>query len=94
MKNKSTKKINTKTYSKDEVKRYLGSIKEHIDDRFKAMGEGFDGINQRLDSHTEMISSLAEDMTEIKNGMRQKVERYEFEALTKRVSVIERKVTR
>ncbi|MEK7635004.1 MAG: hypothetical protein AAB446_01055 [Patescibacteria group bacterium] len=85
--NESDKKM------KEYMERYVGSLQEHTNDRFKIIKEGMDGINQRLDSHTEMISSLAEDITEIKNGMRQKVERYEFEALTKRVSVVERKIT-
>lgn len=67
--------------------RYVGSLQEHTEDRFKAVKEGMDGINQRLD----IIQS---DVDVMKNNLIQKIDRYEFEALNKRVSVVERKVMR
>jgi tetrahydromethanopterin S-methyltransferase subunit G len=85
--NKDMEKIIKRVQSESEKKmeRYLGSLKEHTDDRFKAVMEGQGGLNQRLD----IIQS---DIDVIKNNLIQKVDRYEFEALNKRVSVVERKV--
>lgn len=73
-------------YSGDEVKRYLGSLVEHVDSRFDAIGENIEvvvkrvvkqeiaGVERQLNSHTEMIAQIMVDVTEIKNGLKQKVD--------------------
>jgi len=85
--NKDIEKIikRVQSDSNKKMERYLGSIKEHTDDRFKAVMEGQGGMNQRLD----IIQS---DIDVMKNNLIRKVDRYEFEALNKRVSVVERKM--
>ena len=103
MTDKNTEKIIKRVQNESDkrMKRYLGALNEHTDSRFKAVIEGFDGINrkldehtEKLDEHTEMIGSLMEDMTEVKDSLTQKVERYEFETLSRRVSLVEKKVAR
>ena len=113
-------KKNSKQYSGDEMKRYLGALHEEHMAGLKAMGEQFvdvnrrfDGIDKKLDSHTEMIGGLSvrmtsleltvsemdmkiavmkEDIGFIKSGMKRKVDQDEFDALIRRVSVLERRV--
>ncbi len=96
----------SKNYSADEVQRYLGALQEENRGHYKAIGERLEGINekldshdQKLDSHTEMIgqmnikiSIIQEDIEFIKSGMKRKVDHDEFDALIRRVSVLERRV--
>lgn len=94
------------TYTGDEMKRYLGALHEEHMVGLKAMGEQFLDVNRKLDSHTEMIGGLAvrmtsmevkmtvmqEDIEFIKSGLKRKVDQDEFDALIRRVSVLERRV--
>ena len=70
--------------SDKKMEKYLGSIKEHTDDRFKAIQEGTSSTHERLD----VIQS---DIEVVKNNLNSKVDRYEFEALNRRVSTLEKK---
>ena len=93
-------------YGGDEMKRYLGALHEEHMAGLKAIGEQFvdvdrrfEGIDRKLDSHTEMIgqmhvkiSIIQEDIEFIKSGMKRKVDQDEFDALIRRVSVLERRV--
>ena len=80
------KKIDIKTkdtYTKDEMKRYLGALAEAHNDGLKAVKEGFQIINRKLDlhteilnkhekildSHTEMIGNIMEDVSVLKDDM-------------------------
>ena len=104
---KSSTKNNTDTYSSDDMKRYLGSLQEHTDDRFKPVIEGQQGINQRLNTMQADIDNIKSDVIiiksdvfmvksdvkEIKKDTNQKIENKEFEALARRVSVVEKKIT-
>ncbi len=51
---------------------------------------GFKKVNEKLDSHSEMIAQLMLDVAEIKNDLKQKVGRDEFARLEKRVLMLER----
>ncbi len=60
----------------EDMERYLGSLQEKTDDRFKAVMEGQQAMNERmgriektLDSNTEMIGSLTIDMTVVKTRL-------------------------
>jgi len=89
-----------------DLKRYLGALHEEHMGAIKAMGEQFldvnrklDGIDKTLESHTEMIGKLAEDMEivkadigVIKTDLKQKVDRTEFATLERRVARLESKV--
>jgi len=79
------------TEQRTEYQHYMGVIKEDIDSKFQLIGE-------HLASHTEMISSLMEDMSIVKSDLqivkselKRKVYYDEFEALEKRVSLLESK---
>lgn len=83
MKKDSLKK-NQKLHTNDEVKNYLGSLKEHFDDKFKVVEEGFQSMNQRL-------YRIEDRLGKVENKLDTKVDRYEFVALEKRVGVVEKK---
>lgn len=90
------KKSVVKSYSGDEVKRYLGSLSEDFQHKVSAIGEQFSGlhndvkdIKKIVNGHTEMIGQLMIDVQEIKNDLKQKVDRTEFARLEKRVLAIE-----
>lgn len=87
---KKTEKIQPK-HTDDDLKRYLGSLKEHFDDRFDAVIEQFGGMNRKLDSHTEMIARIMMQLEEVKSEMRQKVDLQQFSRLEKRVALLESK---
>lgn len=100
---KTVKKSVAKSYSGDEVKRYIGSLSEDFQHKVSAIGEQFGGLNKKIDginvkldehgkilnSHTQMIGQLMTDVQEIKNDLKQKVDRTEFARLEKRVLAIE-----
>lgn len=82
----------------------FGGLNKKLDEHTKILDSHtkiLDGHSKTLDSHTKMIGSIMMDMSVakedieiIKNDLKQKVDRNEFEALTRRVSVVERKVMR
>lgn len=80
------KKIDIKTketYTKDEMKRYLGALAETHNEHLKGIKEGFQIINRKLDfhteilnrhekildSHTEMIGHIMEDVSVLKDDV-------------------------
>ena len=74
------------------MKRYLGALNEIHGENLKAIKEGFDILNRKSDSHTEMIGVLMEDTSIIKNELKRKVDYDEFSSLVKRVRKIEAKI--
>ena len=103
MKKSSSKET---THTGTELKRYLGALHEEHMSALKAMGEQFIDVNRKLDSHIEVIGGLSVQMTSIemkmtviqedtefiKSGLKRKVDQDEFEALIRRVSVLEKRV--
>lgn len=99
-------KKSSKQYSDDDVRRYLGALQEENRGHYKAIGERLDGVNEKLDSHTDMIGGLSvkmtsmemkmvvmqEDIEFIKSGLKRKVDHDEFDALIRRVSMLERRI--
>ena len=63
----------------------LAGLSERVDKRF-------DGIDKKLDSHSEMIAQLMLDVNEIKSDLKQKVNRDEFAKLEKRVIMLEQRL--
>lgn len=83
------------------MKRYVGAVREHFDEKFEVVKEGFKLINQRLDkhevifdSHTEMIGKVMLQLEEIRGEMRQKVDYTDFAKLEKRVVYLETRLAR
>jgi|SRR3989344_1125494 len=52
--------------SDKKIKRYLGSLQEHTEDRFKVTKEGLTGINQRLDKMQGDIDNLTLEVRDTK----------------------------
>ncbi len=100
---KATKKVALKSYTGDDMKRYLGSLSEDFQHKVSAIGEQFSSlhddvrdIKRTVGNHTEMIGKLMLDMNivksdvqEIKTDMKQKVDLQQFARLEKRVLAIE-----
>jgi len=111
MDNKDIKKITNEV--SNEVKRYIGILKEDFDSKIQLIAEQHASIketldlhtrileshSQTLDSHTEMIAGMKEDIEImkvdvqfIKGSLKQKVDVEEFEALARRVAILEAKM--
>lgn len=57
------KKIDIKTketYTKDEMKRYLGSLAEDFTDKVKGLGEGLKIVMEKQDKQTKILNSHTE----------------------------------
>ena len=92
MEDKDIKKIT------DEVKRHIDVLKEDSDSKFQLIAEQYSSIRKTLNSHTEMIVSTKEDIEImkvdiqfIKGSLKKKVDMEEFEALARRVAMLEAK---
>ena len=86
---------------KKEYQDYIGAIAENSKSQVKLIAEQYSSITEILNSHTEMIGSIKEDIEIIKmdvqfikNELKHKVDRDEFEALEKRVLLLENKIER
>lgn len=83
-----------------DTQRYLGALNEMHGENLKGIREGFIILNRKfdnqvkvLDSHTEMIGILMEDVSFIKSDLKRKIDYDEFLSLTRRVQKIEAKIT-
>ena len=86
-------------YSTSEMKHYLGVLNEMHGQNLKSIKEGFDVLNRKFDSQTEMVGTLMEDMiivkedlSSIKSDLKRKVDYDDFLALVRRVQKIESKI--
>ncbi len=96
-----------------EMKHYMGALSEMHGETLKGIKEGFIVVNRKidnitetlgghskkLDSHTEMIGSLVEnmeivkgDISTIKADLKKKVDYDDFLSLVRRVQKIEAKI--
>ena len=82
-----------------DFKRHVSTLAEDFHSQVKLIGEQYSSIKETLDSHTEMIVSLKEDMDIVKtdmefvkNSLKRKVDIEEFSFLEQRVSALESKV--
>ena len=92
----------------EEVKRHLDVLGENFDHKLKLIAESVSGIQEQLTAIREMVVSNAKDIEEIKihifamksdielikNGLKRKVDMEEFEALEKRLALLEAQVAR
>lgn len=81
-----------------EFQHVVGIFKEDLESKINLIGEQFQDIKSTQKTHTEMIGSLMEDAQIIKSDvqflkgeLKRKVDYDEFEALTKRVALLEAK---
>jgi len=82
----------------EEINRHIDVLKEDFDSKVALITEQYDSIKERLDSHSEMIVAIKEDIEImkvdvefIKNSLKKKVDVEEFEALERRVVILEAK---
>jgi chromosome segregation ATPase len=69
---KKNKKVAPKKESHtEEIKRYIGAISEHFQSGVDTIVEQFSGFKKTLDSHTEMIGHILEDVTVLKEDMKE-----------------------
>ena len=70
---KKTKKI--RDNSQDNIAKLLKNQTEQLieifDDRIQTVQEEFNGINKKLDSHSDQIANLTMDMLEVKSDLKQ-----------------------
>ncbi|MFH1192533.1 MAG: hypothetical protein V1655_03600 [bacterium] len=82
-----------------EFQLHISFLMENIDARFKAINEQYEDIRKTLDSHTEMLGEMKEDIEIMKSELRimrrelnGKAEFKDVIILEKRVCVLEEKV--
>jgi len=83
---------------RQEFQHFMGILKEETNSQFQLMGEQFQGINNALETHAQMLGSIMEDVSIIKSDvqflkvdLKKKVDYEEFNALVNRVSLLESK---
>lgn len=83
---------------REETHNLLGIMKEDFDSKVQLIAEQYQNIESTLNSHTEMIGSLSEDMQIVKSdvdfikgSLRKKVDYDGSSALEKRVTLLEEK---
>jgi peptidoglycan hydrolase CwlO-like protein len=95
-------------HTNEEVKRYIGAVSENFGHQVSAVAEQYLSLNSKVDSLvgkvdslTEVAGGMKEDIEVIKenieilkSGVRVKVDYQDFEALERRVRLIETKVRR
>lgn len=86
---------------REEYQRYLDVLKEDFDEKIKLVVKQLDFHTKILEAHTQMITSMKEDIEImkvdiqfIKNSLKKKVDVEEFEALERRVVILEAKMKR
>ncbi|MDI6602939.1 MAG: hypothetical protein QME57_02340 [Patescibacteria group bacterium] len=83
----------------EEIKRYFDIVKEDFDSKVKLIAEQYDSIIEKLDIHEAKLVSIEKnieimkvDISFIKNSLKKKVDIEEFEALERRVAILEAKL--
>lgn len=78
--------------------RNVGALVEQTNHNVQLIAEQFGSLHQKIDSNTEMVGSMMQDITIIKEnveflkaGMKKKVDAEEFVALERRVSLLEKR---
>lgn len=80
------------------TQRHIDVLAEDFDNKLKLIAEQYDSIIKRLDRHERELVSIRKDIeimkvdiAFIKSGLKKKVDLEEFEALEKRVVMLEAK---
>ena len=91
-----------KEYNED-IKRHNGALSEDFRSQLSGVAEGVMMLNEKVERlentlgevvhvqkiHTEMIGGVMEDISEIKENLKNKVDRTEFVELKQRVLILE-----
>lgn len=83
---------------KEDLKKHVDVLKEDFDSKVQLISEQYNSIIKKLYSHDEKFALIEKnieiikvDIAFIKNGLKKKVDLEEFEALEKRVVLLEAK---
>ena len=76
----------------EEIKRHGEMLLEEFQSQLKVIAEVQIGHSHKLDALLEMVANNTENIELIKSMLKRKVDIEEFEALTKRVMVLEKKL--
>ena len=84
-----------------EYQHYLGVLTENFESQIKLVAESISGIQEQLIAIRDMVAKntkdieiIKMDISIIKSDLKEKVDRDEFEALGKRVAILEAKLQR
>ena len=83
--------IDTKVGSLETEVRHLGVIVEETRDEVKFIAEHQIGMQQTLDVHTEILSTLTEDVASVKISLDHKTDIAETAVLERRVTTLEKR---
>lgn len=75
------------------LKRHIGALTEDFQDKLSGLAEMVGGLMVKATETKDILDIVQSDVEIIKNDLKQKVDRSEFEALVKRVSFVEKKLT-
>ena len=76
----------------EEIKRHGEMLLEEFQSQLKIIAEVQIGHSHKLDALLEMVANNTENIELIKSMLKRKVDIEEFEALTKRVMILEKKL--
>lgn len=74
------------------LKRHIGALTEDFNDKLSGLAEMVGGLMVKATEAKDTLDIVQSDVEIIKNDLKQKVDRSEFEALVKRVSFVEKKL--
>lgn len=74
------------------LKRHVTALAEDFNDKLSGVAEMVGGLMTDMTEVKDTLNVVQSDVEIIKNDLKQKVDRSEFEALVKRVSFVEKKL--
>ncbi len=74
------------------LKRHIGALTEDFKSQVSGVAEMVGGLMVKATETKDTLDIVQSDVEIIKNDLKQKVDRSEFEALVKRVSFVEKKI--
>lgn len=77
----------------EDLKRHVGALTEDFNDKLSGVAEMVGSLMTDMTGVKDKLDVIQSDVEIIKNDLKQKVDRSEFEALVKRVSFVEKKLT-
>jgi hypothetical protein len=79
---------------REEFQHFFGIMKEDFDSKLELIGEQYGTIREMIGSLAEDMQIVKSDIEFVKGALRKKVDYDEFQALEKRVAMLEAKATR
>ncbi len=79
------------TKQREEFQRFIGIVKEDFDSKVELIGEQYGTIKEMMGTIAEDMEIVKSDIEFIKGSLRKKVDYDEFQALERRVAMLEAK---